>query len=115
MTDESAALSKSRAEKKPLMIDFTADWCAACHEFEEQVFQDPKVARVIQASMIALRLDITDENEVNGNLISKYGILGLPSIIFIQPDGTPLPRRIHKLITPEEFLEIVSPILTQNR
>ena len=47
--DYDAALGQARSRGVPMMIDFTAQWCAACHDLEAEVFYDPagaaKVAR----------------------------------------------------------------------
>jgi thioredoxin:protein disulfide reductase len=40
-----AALKKAKAEKKPVMIDFWAEWCHWCFELEKKTYRDPEVVR----------------------------------------------------------------------
>jgi thiol:disulfide interchange protein DsbD len=86
--DEPAALARASAEGKPLIIDFTADWCAACKELEHFTYSDPAViAR--SAAFVPVMIDATrgDDPVVKG-LIEKYGVQGLPTVLFLQPNGT---------------------------
>jgi len=41
---EAAGLAHARVSGKPIMMDFTADWCLPCREFEVSVFARPEVA-----------------------------------------------------------------------
>jgi len=47
-------------QNKPMMIDFTADWCSACKEMEKTVFRN---ARVVQSAknVIAVKVDLTSD------------------------------------------------------
>ena len=38
------AFERARVLERPVMIDFTAEWCNACHELEAEVFYQPEVA-----------------------------------------------------------------------
>ncbi len=79
-------LLKAKAEHKPVVIDFRADWCAACLELEHQTFSDPAV-QLISDKFMMLRFDATQESPELEILKKKYGIVGLPTLIFIDRNG----------------------------
>ncbi|MNL24962.1 Thiol:disulfide interchange protein DsbD precursor [compost metagenome] len=81
-----AALQKAAQEGKPVIIDFWAEWCAACHELEEHTFTDPRV-RAMAENFVLLKFDATSENAELKALKKKYNIQGLPTVIFINPHG----------------------------
>jgi len=71
----------------PVIIDFYADWCIPCKELDKVSFSDPRVID-ISRNFLMLKSDLTRENspEVKA-LISRFGIRGVPTIIFIGADG----------------------------
>ncbi len=89
-TDEAGALARAASEGKPVMIDFTADWCAACKELEHYTYTDPAVIEAA-SGMVTVMIDATrgDDPAVKA-LVEKYGVAGLPTVKFLKPDGTPL-------------------------
>ncbi len=89
MSDEAAARARAQAEGKPLLIDFTAEWCAACHELERYTFSDPTVAAAIRDGFVAVRIDCTDRADATVTALQqRYGVLGLPTVVVARPDGT---------------------------
>lgn len=73
--------------KKPVIIDFYADWCAACKELEKFTFTNLEVKHAMENALL-LKVDATTENEHITPILEKYGVIGLPTIIFIERDGT---------------------------
>ncbi|MNT57817.1 Thiol:disulfide interchange protein DsbD precursor [compost metagenome] len=69
-----------------MIIDFWAEWCAACHELEEHTFTDPRV-RAMAENFVLLKFDATSENAELKVLKKKYNIQGLPTVIFVNPHG----------------------------
>jgi len=107
-TDEAKALSLAQASGKPVLIDFTAEWCGACHEIDAQVFSQPQVQERLQ-SFVLLRMDVTSETPASLDLLAKYGVMSLPAIVFVGKDGKVLEKpRINGLLTPDEFLTVIS-------
>jgi thiol:disulfide interchange protein DsbD len=86
-----SAINQAIADKKPVVIDFYADWCIPCKELDKLSFSDP---RVIEASrgMVMLKADLTSGSSLESQaMVKKYGIRGVPTVIFIRADGTEEP------------------------
>jgi len=79
-------LQKAAQEKKPVIIDFWAEWCAACVELEQFTFVDPRVRRLSE-NFVLLKFDATKDSSQLRYLKSKYKIQGLPSVLFYNPQG----------------------------
>lgn len=86
-TYSESALEQARKDQKPVIIDFWADWCAACHELEEHTFTDPRI-RAMAGNFVLLKFDATKDSEQLRTLKKRYSIQGLPTVIFINPHGT---------------------------
>ncbi len=80
------ALAQATKDRKPVIIDFWAEWCAACHELSEKTFTDVRV-RAMAGSYTLLKFDATKDSEQLRSLKKKYNIQGLPTVIFINPNG----------------------------
>jgi thiol:disulfide interchange protein DsbD len=71
---------------KPIMLDFYADWCVACLEFEKFTFTDKEV-RELMTQYILLKADVTNNNLNDKELMKKFNIFGPPAILFFDNSG----------------------------
>jgi len=85
--DHEAAFASAAADGLPLMLDFTAENCAQCRELEHKTFPDPEVIR-LSRSFVAVTVDCTRLDEAEKALVDRYGVPGMPRIVFTRPDGT---------------------------
>ena len=107
-----AELQQVLAENnKPLvMLDLYADWCVACKEFEKETFSDPSVQKAF-GDMLLLQVDMTKNSEENRALMTKYKVLGLPTILFFSRDGKEIEgSRVNGFMPPVEFLQWIEKI-----
>ncbi|MGE3757011.1 MAG: thioredoxin domain-containing protein [Pseudobdellovibrionaceae bacterium] len=77
---------KALLEKKPIMIDFWADWCEACKELEHKTFPDPKIIE-LGKKFTLLKFDATKSSPELVELRKTYQIKGLPTLLFFSSSG----------------------------
>ena len=100
----------SENNKSLVMLDLYADWCVACKEFEKETFSDPSVQKAF-GDMLLLQVDITKNSEENRALMTKYKVLGLPTILFFNRDGKEIEgSRVNGFMPPIEFLQWIEKI-----
>jgi thiol:disulfide interchange protein DsbD len=103
LATEADGLARAQAEGKPLMIDFTAEWCAACHEMEKFTYTDPRVIAAADG-FVPVMIDCTEKSDpVVLAVQKKYGVTGLPTVVFVSADGTKVGETIG-FVEADEFL-----------
>jgi thiol:disulfide interchange protein DsbD len=81
-------LQEAKAQGKPVIIDFYADWCTPCREFEEVTFHQPNLVRLAEKNFIMVKVDVTKGgNPYHEELLQKYEVKGVPTIVFLDADG----------------------------
>lgn len=81
-------LKKAVVQKKPVIIDFSAVWCAPCRELDEITFRDPKIVKRSKKDFILVKVDLTRKgNPVHERLLKQFDIRGVPTVVFIDPAG----------------------------
>lgn len=82
-------LALAKQAKRPVMLDFYADWCVACKEFEKYTFHDPAVAAQLK-QFVLLQADVTRNQAQDIELLQAQQVLGLPTIDFWDAQGNPV-------------------------
>lgn len=109
--DEPAAIAAAKESKRPLVIDFYAEWCASCKKLEKTTFSDPLVIGELQRFDL-LKIDATESDSPRvKTLLKKYGVIGLPTILFINAHGEREPdHTITDYATPRALMETLRKI-----
>lgn len=90
---------------KIVMLDFYADWCVACREFEKYTFSDPKVKSKLD-NMLLLQANVTENNAEQKSLLQYLDVYGLPTIIFYDDKGIELPNsRVYGFMNSKMFYQ----------
>jgi len=75
-------LRLAKESGKPVMLFFTADWCAPCVELKKYIFTD---RRVVAASKRLINVYIDADSDFE--TLSAYKVRGIPAIFFLNPSG----------------------------
>ena len=77
-------LMQARASKRPVLLEFTADWCINCKVLEHTVYADTSVARTLRkADGVALQINLTRPNEQLEKVLANYGGAALPFAVVL--------------------------------
>ena len=108
-------LAATLKEGRPVMLDFSADWCAPCHELERFTFTDRRVKEAVRGFR-AFRVDLTKYRSPEAERWRRqYGIAGVPTVVFLTPDGNEVgAARVEGFLPPGPFLERIQPALAAN-
>ncbi len=74
------------SENRPMIIDFTAQWCGVCKALEMNTFSDVTV-QVELKKFLLLQVDATTETNDVAQWTSQFKVLGLPTLLFYDQEG----------------------------
>lgn len=93
-TSFDAAASKSIDSSKPILIDFTADWCPPCQFMKYDVFLNDAVKNTLREKVIPLRADVTSQSSNGMPLAQRYDVQATPTLLLVDADGNLLARQV---------------------
>jgi len=76
-------------ERKPVMIDFMAEWCGWCKKLDREVYTHPQVLAMSQ-KFVSIKVD----GDRRRDLVRKYAVDGYPTIVFLDSQG----RELHRVV-----------------
>ena len=90
-----------------LVMDFFATWCLPCKELDEKTFTDPRVVEAARG-WVCLKADMTKASEENVALAGRWEVKGMPTVVFLGPDGKERAGRVIGFEKPADFLRRLS-------
>ena len=87
MADADGASAMAKSQGKPMIVDFTAKWCTACHEMEKTTFVDPRFTKSAER-FIAVRIDGSDQDSpIFSSYSERFEVVGLPAVVILDSHG----------------------------
>lgn len=87
--------AQGRAEavrrSKPMLLFFTADWCAYCRQMANEAFTHPQVVD-LSRQFVCVVVDA----DVEPDVCRQFDVSGYPTIQFVSSRGVPLNRMVGK-------------------
>ncbi|NOH64008.1 protein-disulfide reductase DsbD [Vibrio sp. RE88] len=106
--DLNSQLEQAKLAGKPVMLDFYADWCVACKEFEKYTFHQPDVEAKLR-NFVLLQADVTKNLPQDIALLKEMNVLGLPTIEFWDASGQHVSNaRVTGFMQAEPFLQHIN-------
>lgn len=102
------ALTRAVADRRPVLIDFEAEWCLPCREMDRTTFRDPAVVRAA-SGFTMLRADVTAQDERAAALMERFRVPGVPTYVLLGPDGQERWRQVG-FVPATELLRALGPL-----
>jgi thiol:disulfide interchange protein DsbD len=103
----SEARLKAKSQKRPLLVDFTADWCIACKELDKVTFADQKVIDE-GGRFVAVKIDATDDEDPKAAAaMRELKVRGLPTLAVFDSSGREV-ARFTDFVGPEQLARVLA-------
>lgn len=84
--DLRAALAAAAAAGTPAVVDFYADWCAACQVMQRTTFRDPGVIAALEPR-VRIQMDLSASSDEDSHLLEAFHLYGPPAMLFFDGKG----------------------------
>ena len=100
-------LAEAKKNNQIVMFDFYADWCVSCIEMEKFTFSDADVVKAT-SSFINIKADVTKNDEFDKELMSRFGIIGPPALLFFKDGVEVKAKRVVGFMKSGKFITHIS-------
>ncbi len=87
------ALERAKAEDRPILLSVGYSACHWCHVMERESFEDPRIADLMNAEFVCIKVDREERPDVDsiymGAVQAMTGRGGWPMTVFLTPEGKP--------------------------
>lgn len=103
MEELNQTLLEAKAQNKPVLIDFYADWCESCIRMERYVLTNPEIKETL-SQYVLLRADITRNTEFDQALLKRFHVIAPPTFVFFSAEGKLQSEQIIGEVSITQFL-----------
>ena len=98
------------ATGRPVLVEFTADWCINCKTLERTTFRDRQLLEVIDKfGITALRVDLTQVDDARRQLFDRFGGRAIPYILILDKKGQ-LVQRFTGMVAADTLIDSIKAI-----
>jgi len=96
-----AAVQAARAQGRPVLVDFTADWCLTCQVNKKTSLEIPSTREKLKAvNAVALLADNTTESPEIAEELKRYQRAGVPLVLVFPADPEAPAIVLPEVLTP---------------
>jgi thiol:disulfide interchange protein DsbD len=100
------AVAKARSEGRPVIVDFTADWCLTCQVNKKTSIEIPSVrAKLKERNAVTLLGDYTHFPENISTELNHFNRAGVPLVLVYPKNSTIPPMVLPEILTPGIMLD----------
>lgn len=103
------AVATARAAGKPVLVDFTADWCLTCQVNKNTSIEISSVrTKLKEIGAVALVGDYTHTPASITMELNRYGRAGVPLVLIFPKDASAMPIVLPEVLTPNIVLNALN-------
>ncbi len=105
--DSDEGFAEAKKGNKPLFVDFFASWCFPCVEMEKGTFSNAELQNFLSSKFVPVKVDCTEETPQCKKMVDRYGVVGWPTFLILNPNGEVMETVVGKNLTAKELEEIL--------